>query len=73
MGRPRTSSGWSAIIDRGLKVSNQRNKKLSGYLFMGSGCLFFIAAFFGKQVAFCGVGAMFIAVGALYLSLARKA
>jgi hypothetical protein len=40
---------------------------------MGSGCLFFIAAFFGKQVAFCGVGAMFIAVGALYLSLARKA
>jgi hypothetical protein len=60
-------------MDRGPEVSNQQNKKLSGYLFMGSGCLFFIAAFFSKQVAFCGVAAMFIALGALYLSIARKA
>jgi hypothetical protein len=40
-------------------MSVAQNKKLGGYLFIGSGCLFFLAAFVGKLVVFYGVGAMF--------------
>ncbi|BBP00314.1 hypothetical protein [Sulfuriferula nivalis] len=48
-----------------------QNKKRSGYQFIMGGCMFFVAAFVGKQVAFYGVGAMFLAIGAAYLRKAK--
>ena len=46
--------------------------KLSGYFLIAGGCMFFIAAYFGKQVAFCGVGAAFIAIGASNVARAKR-
>jgi hypothetical protein len=46
--------------------------KRSGYLFMVAGCMFFLAAYFGKQVAFYALAAIFIALGASRLARARR-
>jgi len=53
-------------------MSNSQNAKRSGYLFLASGCMFFTAAIFGKQLAFCGIGVAFIAIGATTLQKAKR-
>jgi uncharacterized membrane protein (UPF0136 family) len=53
-------------------VSSSKNTKVSGYLFIAAGCMFFFAAYLGKQVAFWGVGLALIAVGATYVARAKR-
>ena len=55
-------------------VSTFRNQKLSSYLFMSAGGIFFVAAVVGALIArqpafyaFFGVGAAFVAIGAAML------
>lgn len=60
-------------------MSTSENPKLSGYLFMTAGCLFFLAAIVGAIIAgqpvfysFFGVGAAFIAIGVAALRKVDK-
>ena len=53
-------------------VSNPKRARRSGYLFIGAGCLFLFAAYFGRQVAFYALAAVFIALGASRLARARR-
>lgn len=53
-------------------MSNQTSK-IGGYLFIAAGCMFFLAALKGKQVAFWGIGATFIAIGAARLARSKRA
>jgi hypothetical protein len=39
---------------------------------MMAGCMFFLAAYFGKQAAFYALAAVFIALGASRLARARR-
>ncbi|MGH8156815.1 MAG: hypothetical protein ACREPQ_01730 [Rhodanobacter sp.] len=55
------------------EVSSSQNTRRSGYLFIAAGCMFFFAAYLGKQVAFCGIGVAFIAIGAAYVARAKRA
>lgn len=50
-----------------------KNPKLSGYLFIAAGCMFFLAAYHGKQVAFWGAGIAFIAIGGSLVARAKRA
>jgi uncharacterized membrane protein HdeD (DUF308 family) len=54
-------------------LQKRKNSRVSGYLFIASGCLFLFGAFLGKQIAFIGVGAMLIATGVVHLTIAKKA
>lgn len=58
--------------ENGMRVV--QNKRVSGYLFIASGCVFFLGALvglIGKQVSLCtmfaGLGCMFVAIGIAYL------
>jgi hypothetical protein len=55
------------------EVSNCRNEKRSGCLFIAAGWMFFVAAYFGKQVAFYGVGVAFLGIGGSWLARPRRA
>ena len=55
------------------EMANSLNAKRSGYLFIAAGCMFFIAAYLGKQLAFCGVGVAFIGIGASFVVRTRRA
>jgi len=52
--------------------TGMKGSRLSGTLFLAAGCMFFVAAALGKQVAFCGVGAVFLVLGAAYLAKGRR-
>ncbi|MDE2036847.1 MAG: hypothetical protein KGI95_27595 [Pseudomonas sp.] len=54
-------------------MSNSKNAKCSGYLLIAAGCVFFFAAYFGKQAAFFGIGAVFITMGASHVARAKRA
>lgn len=51
---------------------NKKGLKFSGYCFIASGCLFFLAAVSSGQIAFYGVGAALIAAGSVYLAKAKR-
>lgn len=53
-------------------VSKSKSTKLSGYLFIVAGCLFFLTAYLGEQVTFYALGAVFVALGASHLMRARS-
>jgi hypothetical protein len=60
-------------------VSTVKNQKLSGYLFMSAGGVFFIAAVVGAVIgrqpafySFFGIGAAFVAIGAAMLQKAKR-
>lgn len=54
-------------------MSRSKITKVSGYLFIAAGCMFFFAAYLGKQVAFWGVGVALLAVGATHVARAKRA
>lgn len=45
-------------------MASVNNPKLSAYLMIAAGVMFFLASAIGKQVAFAGVGVAFLAIGA---------
>lgn len=60
-------------------VSTVQNQKLSGYLFMSAGAIFFAAALVGAVIAkqpvfysFFGIGAAFFAIGAAMLHRTKR-
>ncbi|HET6633088.1 MAG TPA: hypothetical protein VFG73_10330 [Rhodanobacteraceae bacterium] len=53
-------------------MSKSKSTKLSGYLFIVAGCLFFLTAYLGEQVTFYALGAVFVALGASHLMRARS-
>ncbi|OOG43605.1 hypothetical protein B0E51_02110 [Rhodanobacter sp. C05] len=60
-------------------VSTVQNQKLSGYLFMSAGGIFFVAAVVGAVFArqpafysFFGIGAAFVAIGTAMLHRAKR-
>jgi len=60
-------------FQQGTEMRRSKNPKLGGYLFIAGGCIFFLAAYLGKQVAFVGVGIAFIAIGASLVARAKRA
>ena len=49
------------------KMSNNKNSKVSGYLFMASGVAFAAAAMLSHQISFFGISAMFICLGVAFI------
>ena len=54
-------------------MSKRMITERSGYLLVGAGAMFLLAALLGRQVAFCGVGIAFVAIGASCASHSKRA
>ncbi|HUA80036.1 MAG TPA: hypothetical protein VL997_06670 [Dyella sp.] len=56
-------------------MSSPETTKLSGYLYIASGCVFFLIAMFGRHPSsygFMGVAVVFITLGATLLRKAKR-
>lgn len=56
-------------------MSNPQTTKYSGYLYIASGCIFFLLAIFGQHPSsygFMGVAVVFITLGAAMLRKAKR-
>ena len=49
------------------KMSNNKNSKVSGYLFIASGITFALAAMLSHQISYFGISAMFICLGVAFI------